>query len=83
MNDGASLARSGDDVNAKAAFERALAIDPKQPQAKLYLANSLLRSGDIPAATAAYQAFLTEHPTGPTAEQARRVLAELVPKDKP
>ena len=83
VNDGASLARSGDDVNAKAAFERALAIDPKQPQAKLYLANVLLRTGDVPAATAAYRAFLTEHPTGPTAEQARRVLAELTPKDKP
>ena len=83
VNDGASLARAGDDVKAKAAFERALAIDPNQAQAKLYLANALLRLGDVPAATAAYQAFLTANPTGATAEQARRVLAELSPTDKP
>jgi tetratricopeptide (TPR) repeat protein len=83
VNDGASLARLGDDTKAKEAFERALAIDPAQPLAKLYLGNALLRLGDTAGAAATYQAFLTEFPSGASAEQVRRVLAELTPEPKP
>lgn len=83
VNDGASLARLGDDVKAKAAFERALAIEPAQPLAKLYLGNALLRMGDTAGAASTYQAFLTEFPTGAPAEQVRRVLAELTPGTTP
>lgn len=79
LNDGAALARMGDDTKAKSAFERALAIDPALPTAKLYLGNVELRSGDTAAATATYQAFLAANPTGAAAEQVRRVLAELTP----
>jgi hypothetical protein len=42
-----------------------------------------LRMGDLPAATAAYRAFVAANPTGAASEQARRVLAELAPGDKP
>jgi len=83
VNDGASLARLGDDARAKAAFERALAIEPGQPLAQLYLGNAQLRMGDATAATATYRAFLTAYPTGASAEQVRRVLAELSPEPKP
>jgi len=83
VNDGASLARLGDDAKAKAAFERALAIEPAQPLAQLYLGNAQLRMGDAAAAEATYRAFLTAYPTGASAEQVRRVLAELAPEAKP
>jgi tetratricopeptide (TPR) repeat protein len=83
LNDGASLARLGDDVKAKAAFERALAIEPAQPLAKLYLGNALLRMGDTTAAASTYRAFLTDFPTGASAEQVRRVLAEITPGTTP
>ena len=83
VNDGASLARSGDDAKAKEAFERALAIEPGQPLAKLYLGNALLRMGDPAGAAATYRAFLTAFPTGAAAEQVRRVLSELTPGAAP
>ena len=83
VNDGASLARMGDDGKAKSAFERALAIDPTQPTAKLYLGNAQLRAGDTAAATATYQAYLAANPAGAAAEQVRRVLAELTPQSAP
>jgi len=73
----------GDNEKAKAAFTRALAIDPDQPLAKMYLGNALLRLGDAAGAAATYQAFLTAFPTGASAEQVRRVLAELSPEAKP
>jgi tetratricopeptide (TPR) repeat protein len=79
VNDGASLARLGDDTEAKAAFLRALAIDTEQPEAQRYLGNALLRLGDTTAATATYRAFLFAHPDGGAAEQVRRVVDELAP----
>jgi tetratricopeptide (TPR) repeat protein len=83
VNEGASLARLGDDARAKEAFERALAIDPDQPLAKLYLGNTQLRLGDATAAAATYKAFLAAFPSGAAAEQVRRVLAELPGGAKP
>ncbi len=77
VNDGASLARMGDDVNAKAAFERALAIDSAQPLARLYLGNTLLRAGKTAEAEAAYKTYLEANPSGDAAELVRRVLASL------
>ena len=82
VNDGASLARLGDHEKAKAAFLRALALDPNQPLAKLYLGNALLRLGDTAGAASTYRAFLQAFPTGASAEQVRRVLAELAPEAK-
>jgi len=83
VNDGASLARLGDDAKAKEAFERALAIDPAQPLAKLYIGNVLLRMGDAAGAATTYRAFLAAYPTGASAEQVRRVLSELTPSATP
>jgi cytochrome c-type biogenesis protein CcmH len=83
VNEGASLARLGDDLKAKAAFTRALAIDPDQPLAQLYLGNAQLRLGDTADAASTYRAFLAAFPTGASAEQVRRVLAELPPEATP
>jgi tetratricopeptide (TPR) repeat protein len=79
VNGGASLARLGDDTGAMAAYARALAIEPEHPKALMYRANSLLRLGDTAAAVAAYQSFLAGHPTGESAEQVKRVLAQIAP----
>jgi len=83
VNAGAALARLGDDVKAIAAFERALAIDSGDRRAALYRANAMLRLGRASEATAAYRAFLAAHPDGETAEQARRILAQLDPGTQP
>jgi len=83
VNDGATLARLGDDAKAKEAFERALAIDPEQPLGRVYLGNSFLRQGDTASAATAYRAYLEAHPSGSAAEQVRRVLAEIAPEAKP
>jgi tetratricopeptide (TPR) repeat protein len=79
VNDGAALARIGDDERAKEAFERALTIDPSQKTARLYLANALLRLGRSDDAQAAYKSFLAAFPNGEAAEQVRRILAALQP----
>lgn len=79
VNIGACLARLGDDAQAKEAFDRALAIDPDRPEAKLYRANALLRLGDVAAAAEAYRTFLALNPSGEAAEQVKRVLAQLAP----
>ena len=82
-NSGAALARLGDDARALAAFERALALDAGNGRAALYRANALLRLGRASEATAAYRKFLAAHPEGETAEQARRILAQLDPGERP
>jgi tetratricopeptide (TPR) repeat protein len=79
VNAGASLARLGDDALAKEAYDRALVIDPTYAQALLYRANSLLRLGDTAAAVEAYRSYVAGHPTGETAEQVKRVLAQVTP----
>ena len=78
-NDGASLARLGDDTKAKAAFERALAIEPDHALARLYLGNALLRLGDTQGAVTSYQAYLEAYPNGEAVAQVKRMLAELAP----
>ena len=71
----------GDYAKAKAAFERALAIDPAQPLAKLDLGNALVRLGGTVGAIAAYKAFLTATPRGVSAEQVRRILVASLESD--
>ncbi len=80
VNDGAALARMGDDAKAAEAFARALAIDANQPQAQIYSANVLLRLGRRADATALYEKYLDANPDGASSEQVRRVLAELKPR---
>lgn len=48
--------------SARAAFESAVAADPKNPRARFYLATALAQQGDLPAASAAWQAMLADVP---------------------
>ena len=83
INDGAALARLGSDAQAIQAFDRALALDPNQERALLYRANALLRLGRPEDATGAYKRFLEVKPDGESAEQVRRILAQLSPAPPP
>jgi tetratricopeptide (TPR) repeat protein len=79
INDGAALARLGSDTQAIEAFDRALKLDPTQDRALLYRANALLRLGRPDDAAGAYKRFLEVKPDGESAEQVRRILAQLSP----
>ena len=79
LNDGVTLALLGDDPGAIRAFESALATDPANSSAKVFLANALLRTGNTPAAIAAYKEFLDAGARGERAERVRRILAQLAP----
>jgi tetratricopeptide (TPR) repeat protein len=56
----ASLERR--DGDAKAAFERALGLDPTLTQARALLGQTLYRMGDLAAAVAAYEAVVRDAP---------------------
>ena len=63
---------------AKAAFERALAIDPKHVRARFYLAMGLGEEGRKDEAIAAWKALIAEAPAdAPWLERARAELAAL------
>jgi cytochrome c-type biogenesis protein CcmH len=47
---------------AKAAFDRALALEPAQPQARFYLARAAEQAGDFATASRFYRALLTDAP---------------------
>jgi len=79
INNGAALARLGSDPQAIEAFDRALTIDANADRALLYRANALLRLGKPDEAAAAYKRFLEVKPDGESAEQVRRILAQLTP----
>lgn len=48
--------------DAKAAFERALALEPAQPQARFYLARAAEQAGDFATASRFYRALLADAP---------------------
>ncbi len=80
LNDGVTLALLGDDTGAIEAFESALATDPKNETAKVFLANAYLRTGNTAGAIAAYKQFLDGGAQGERAERVRRILAQLAPQ---
>ncbi|MCP3982513.1 MAG: tetratricopeptide repeat protein [bacterium] len=83
VNDGVALALLGDDDAAAAAYERALALDPDHPRARLYLANAQLRLGRREAAVATYVEFLKTGIRGESAERVRRILQQISPGSVP
>lgn len=61
---------------AKAAFERALALDPKEPRARFYLGQAAEQGGDRAEAADIYRALLADAPAdAPWRETARAALA--------
>ncbi len=75
----------GDEVAARAAFERALAgrseDDPERPRLLAEIAESLERSGDSAAAAARWQTLYTRHAASPEAARAEVALARLALAD--
>jgi soluble lytic murein transglycosylase len=75
----------GDEVAARAAFERALAgrseDDSERPRLLAEIAESLERSGDSAAAAARWQTLYTRHAASPEAARAEAALARLARAD--
>ena len=78
------MAGSGDvSVDAKQAFERALALDPKDPRARYFLGVSLDLSGDHKGAIDAWLALLADTPPGaPWEQDVRRLILAVGAKEK-
>ena len=53
-------------ADARAAFERALALAPTDPKAQFYLATALAQEGKVPEAVAAWQAMVASLPQDST-----------------
>jgi len=83
INDGVALVRIGDDAAAGLSFERALALDPSEPRARIYLGNTLLRRGRVSDAAAAFKRYVDDHPLGGEVERVRRIMAEIAPGTLP
>jgi cytochrome c-type biogenesis protein CcmH/NrfG len=58
---------------------RALAAEPGNLRARLYLANSLVRLGRDAEAATRYREFLAGSPEGAAAERVRKILDRLAP----
>ncbi|QPC87227.1 c-type cytochrome biogenesis protein CcmI [Mesorhizobium sp. NBSH29] len=72
---GEALARAGGGIisgESKAAFERALKLDPADPSARFFLANAMMQAGDPKAAAAALVALVESVPEGSPWRQAGR-----------
>lgn len=78
INAGIALAGSGDDEGAMGAYRRALALDPSETRASLYLGNALLRQGRRSDAAVAYRAY-AEAGSGAALERVRRILELIAP----
>ena len=62
ITEGTQLFKSGDYQNAKAAFEKAVAIEPKNVDAKLAIAEAMSHIGDMQDAVNIYQDIIIEDP---------------------
>jgi tetratricopeptide (TPR) repeat protein len=77
FNLGVARAAAGLDAEAAQTFRDYLVLRPGDPQALLYLGNSLLRTGQSEQARNAYTAYLQVAETGPESEEVRRLLQGL------
>jgi cytochrome c-type biogenesis protein CcmH len=50
-------------AEAKVAFQQALAMEPRQPRARFFVARAMAQDGDVAGARAAFEALLAEAPT--------------------
>jgi tetratricopeptide (TPR) repeat protein len=83
VNAGVAQAGLGNDRAAIEAYARALAIEPENPRARLYYANSLVRLGRTDEAAERYRKYLAEHPNGAAAERVRKILDRIAPASNP
>ncbi len=76
-NSGAILMNQGKIAEAKAAFQKAVALDPKMASAHYQLAMTLINEGNVKEAIKSLEQYLSIAPTGPNAETAKAMLTEL------
>ena len=79
INRGVCAARLGHDLRAADTYRSALAMEPGNRTATLYLGNALLRLGEREQAVAAYKSFLEHGTRGEAAERVRRILNLIAP----
>ena len=80
---GTALNRFAEFEQARKAFERAIVLDPRLPDAHVNLAMSLAQSGDLTGAEQQLQTTIQLRPDGKTAATAHYLLAKIFTGDGP
>ena len=76
-NQGVSLWNAQKFAEAKAQFEKAVAIDPNMADAWYQLGMANLNTGDMPGAVTAFEGYLKAAPNGPKAAEAKSIIGQL------
>jgi tetratricopeptide (TPR) repeat protein len=76
-NQGVTLWNAQKFPEAKAQFEKAVALDPSMAEACYQLGMANLNTGDMPGAVAAFEGYLKAAPNGPKAAEAKTIIAQL------
>ncbi|MEW5806180.1 MAG: tetratricopeptide repeat protein [Acidobacteriota bacterium] len=77
INIGVAHAEAGNDEDAAESYLKALAIEPENLNATLYLANAFLRMGKVEEARKRYQQFINKEGKGPEAERVKEIISLL------
>ena len=64
-------------AEAKALFEKAVAIDANMAEAWYQLGMANLNTGDMNGAVAAFEGYLKAAPNGPKAAEAKTIISQL------
>jgi tetratricopeptide (TPR) repeat protein len=76
-NQGVALWNAQKYAEAKALFEKAVALDANMADAWYQLGMANLNTGDMPGAVAAFEGYLKAAPDGPKAAEAKSILSQL------
>lgn len=76
-NQGVTLWNAQKFPEAKAQFEKAVAIDPNMADAWYQLGMANLNTGDMNGAVAAFEGYLKAAPNGPKAAEAKTIISQL------
>lgn len=76
-NQGVVLWNAQKFVEAKAQFEKAVALDPNMADAWYQLGMANLNTGDMNGAVAAFEGYLKAAPNGPKAAEAKTIISQL------
>jgi tetratricopeptide (TPR) repeat protein len=76
-NQGVSLWNAQKFAEAKAQFEKAVALDPNMAEAWYQLGMANLNTGDMNGAVAAFEGYLKAAPNGPKAAEAKTIISQL------
>jgi Flp pilus assembly protein TadD len=76
-NQGVTLWNAQKFAEAKAQFEKAVALDPNMAEAWYQLGMANLNTGDMTGAVAAFEGYLKAAPNGPKAAEAKTIIAQL------